>query len=267
MERHLTLEAMARLVDETPDSEEALHLGACARCRIQLDRLRDQTQALGGLPSVRPGASPWAAMEARLVAEGLLGEPEAEEVKGPTVPLGREEGHSGQRSVGAGSGPGAPGSVLGRAIPWSRLAAGLLLFLFGTGVGSMAGSSGLLGPGSQAESWVVAGPEAMETLLATPGGLSLMEAQEALTVTEEWHRLALERYRERMLEEVGESGEESGDPHLRYALMETLLQVGREALWAAPTDPFLNGLVLNVQVEQDAARLGMERGSPDRIWY
>jgi|GEM_PF-469174 len=266
MERHLTLEAMARLVDEAPDSEEALHLEACARCRHELDGLRDQTQALGTLPSVRPGASPWETMASRLEAEGLLGEPEAGEVKGPALPLRRDEGFAGKRPLVAGSGRAARGGA-GSAIPWSRLAAGLLLFLLGAGVGSTAGSSGLLGPGSQAEPWAVAGPESMETLLATPGGLSLVEAQEALAVTEEWHRLALERYREQVLEEAGGTGEDPGDPHLRYALMETLLQVGREALWAAPTDPFLNGLVLNVQVEHDAARLGMERGSPDRIWY
>ena len=264
MERHLTLEALARLVDESPDGDEAVHLDTCTHCRRELDELRNQTQALAGLPAVRPGAAAWSVMEARLEAEGLLGNPRVAEARGREG-TGREGERPGTQAASmGGTGIGRANGGPARSFPWSRLAAGLLLFLFGAGVGSITGSSGLFGPGSDDERRIGAVHEALEALLATPGDLSPTEAQEALAVAEEWHRLALERYREQM---VGEAGDGMEDPHLRYALMETLLQAGREALWAAPTDPFLNGLVLNVQVEQDAALMGMARSSPDRVWY
>ncbi|TVR62975.1 MAG: hypothetical protein EA422_10415 [Gemmatimonadales bacterium] len=240
MERHLTLETLARLVDESPDEREAAHLDGCPQCRRELDGLKEQTQVLAALPSVRPGAAPWKVLERRLEAEGLVAAP----------------GRPTRRS-------GAARKTAPRTMAWSRLAAGILLFLLGAGVGS----SGLLGTSGEGSGWAAAGPGGIESLLASAGALSLAEAQEVLATTEEWHRLALEQYRERVMAEAGEADGHTGDPHVRYALMESLLEVGREALWAAPADPFLNGLVLNVQVEQDAARMGMTATAPDRIWY
>ncbi len=237
MERHLTLETLARLLDESPDETEAAHLETCPRCLRELEGLREQTHALTSLPSVRPGSAPWEALESRLESEGLLAAPGT-------------SGSGGKTSAS-------------RPMPWSRLAAGILLFLLGAGVGS----AGLLGPSGGGSGWDPTGPDGIEALLASSGGFSLTEAQEVLAMTEEWHRLALEQYRERVMAEAGEAQDDTEDPHVRYALMESLLQAGREALWAAPADPFLNGLILNVQVEQDAARMGMAATSPDRIWY
>ena len=69
---HLTLEALSRLVDEAPTAPETDHLSRCGRCASELDALRGQKAALGGLPDVRPPRGAWEEVEARLLAEGLI---------------------------------------------------------------------------------------------------------------------------------------------------------------------------------------------------
>lgn len=69
---HLTLEDMARLVDEAPSSIEKSHLDACAACRTELRALREQTAELSTLPPLDPPEQAWDAIEERLRAEGLL---------------------------------------------------------------------------------------------------------------------------------------------------------------------------------------------------
>jgi len=150
MERHLTLETLARLLDESPDETEAAHLETCPRCLRELEGLREQTHALTSLPSVRPGSAPWEALESRLESEGLLAAPGT-------------SGSGGKTSAS-------------RPMPWSRLAAGILLFLLGAGVGS----AGLLGPSGGGSGWDPTGPDGIEALLASSGGFSLTEAQEVL---------------------------------------------------------------------------------------
>jgi hypothetical protein len=68
---HLTLTALARLVDETPTALEAAHLQACADCRGELDRLRADVASLAALPDIAPPTHAWHALDARLAAEGL----------------------------------------------------------------------------------------------------------------------------------------------------------------------------------------------------
>lgn len=70
---HLSLEALARLVDEPPTAEEVEHLEACAECRRELDELIAQTAALGDLPDLfPPPADAWPALAERLRQEGLI---------------------------------------------------------------------------------------------------------------------------------------------------------------------------------------------------
>ncbi|HEX2190309.1 MAG TPA: hypothetical protein VHG51_15480, partial [Longimicrobiaceae bacterium] len=70
--QHLTLEAVARLVDEAPEPGEALHLRECLTCRRELAEMRAQTEALARLATPEPSPRAWTALEARLVEEGLL---------------------------------------------------------------------------------------------------------------------------------------------------------------------------------------------------
>ena len=72
---HLTIESLARLVDESPTAAEQGHLAACAECRAALDELRAQTAelaALGALPSVEPPAHAWERIAARVEADRVV---------------------------------------------------------------------------------------------------------------------------------------------------------------------------------------------------
>lgn len=69
---HMSLEALARLVDETPTQEEREHLERCASCRAELEALREQRDALASLPALEPSADAWSELETRLRDEGLI---------------------------------------------------------------------------------------------------------------------------------------------------------------------------------------------------
>ncbi|HEU5209209.1 MAG TPA: hypothetical protein VFU06_07345 [Longimicrobiales bacterium] len=96
---HLNAETLARLVDERPDALEAAHLDGCPACRAELDALRADVRALGGLGGIEPPARAWDELHERLVDEGLVRD-------------------------------------TGRRIPaWMQIAAALALFLTGTAAG------------------------------------------------------------------------------------------------------------------------------------
>jgi hypothetical protein len=117
---HLSLEALARLVDEEPGADAAEHLEQCVRCADELTRLRDLRDALGSLPEIVPPQGDWQEIEARLRSEGLVQSP------GLFQKLG-----------------------LARTPPWMRSAAAVLLFLSGVGTGAAITSergSVLFGP-------------------------------------------------------------------------------------------------------------------------
>ncbi len=71
MER-LSLEALARLVDEAPTDEEKKVLAANPDLQRELEALEEQTRALKDLPAVFPPPEGWHELEARLVEEGLV---------------------------------------------------------------------------------------------------------------------------------------------------------------------------------------------------
>jgi hypothetical protein len=69
---HLTLETIARLVDEAASQQEAEHLEACRACARELEDMRADSAVLAGLPPLEPPARAWGAIEARLSSEGLM---------------------------------------------------------------------------------------------------------------------------------------------------------------------------------------------------
>lgn len=110
---HLTLETMARLVDEPALPEEAKHLAECRGCAGELAALREQTEALGGLPEIMPPQGDWDVLEAELRSEGLVRDPSL------------------ARTLG-----------LARTPAWMPAAAAIVLFLGGTAVGAGVASRG-----------------------------------------------------------------------------------------------------------------------------
>lgn len=70
--RHLKLEELARLVDEASDPEETAHLEACEECRLELEAMREQTEALGTLPKLMPPPDAWPDLQERLRKEGVI---------------------------------------------------------------------------------------------------------------------------------------------------------------------------------------------------
>jgi hypothetical protein len=104
---HLSLETLARLIDESPDAEERAHLERCTPCAREYEALRDQTAELGTLPELLPPKGDWKVLEAKLRSEGLVRDP------GVFQRLG-----------------------LARTPSWMKAAAAILLFLAGSGTGA-----------------------------------------------------------------------------------------------------------------------------------
>lgn len=103
---HLSVEHLARLVDERPSAEEAEHLGACAACASELRGLKELSTALATLPEIMPPKGDWKVLEAQLRSEGLVRDP------GLVQRLG-----------------------LARTPGWMKAAAAVVLFLSGAGTG------------------------------------------------------------------------------------------------------------------------------------
>lgn len=161
---HLTLEHLARLVDDPPTTEEMRHLADCRRCAEELDALREQTKALGSLPEILPPKGDWQAIEARLRSEGLVEDPGL------------------FRRLGLAHTPG-----------WMKVAAAAILFLSGTGTGvAVAGTSALGGSTGTARSAEV------------DDAASVEEAATLVRTAEEQYVSAVSRYRELLARDGGE---------------------------------------------------------------
>ena len=209
---HLTREALARLVDETPLSEETDHLATCPTCASEMEALRGQTRALGALPEIRPPLGDWDVLEARLRSEGLIEVPSL---------LSR--------------------LTLAQTPAWMRIAAAAALFLGGSLLGA-AVTSGRSAGGEMA----AAGQDA-----AAFAEVDNVDAAAASVRTAEDNYIrALSRYRQ-LLEQGGDE-DVMGDPSSRFAALEYLVAAGHAAVRQAPADPFLNGLLASTLAEREA---------------
>jgi hypothetical protein len=209
---HLTRESLARLVDESPQAEEARHLATCLVCASELEALRAQTRALASLPEIRPPMGDWEVLEARLRSEGLV------EMPGLLERLS-----------------------LAHTPPWMRTAAAIALFLGGTGVGAAFTSQAPLASRP--------GDGVGETALFT-SATNLDDAAAAVQVAEQNYINAVSQYRQ-FLAGNGED-DLLGDPRGRYAALEYLVMASQAAVRQAPADPFLNGLLASTMAEREA---------------
>ena len=216
---HLTIEVLARLVGEAPSPEENEHLESCAACQSELRALKDQTEAIGSLPDLRPPPGDWEALEARLVSEGLV----------RTSGLARKASH--WWSSG-----------------WVQAAAALVLFLGGATLGS-----GMVGSNEGIDVARNGSPPGLELIPVSSQAQpisNLADAAEAVNDAEQRYMLALLQYRQ-MLDAQGEPTY-IGDPTARFAAIEAIVAASRAAIQQAPADPFVNGVLVSSLAEREA---------------
>ena len=224
---HLTLEALARLLDEEPRGGEREHLSSCLHCTAELASMRDQTEALADLPDVRPPQGDWEVVEARLVSEGIV----------------RKRNMFGVTSLGV-----TPG--------WMRSAAALVLFAGGIGLGSA-----LTSHGQAAEPTM----DSLADLVPVESAVrpaSLGQAEDAVRLAERQYMDAMLQYRE--MRNAGDGGFQVADPAGRFAALEALVATSRAAVREAPADPFLNGILISAMAERQAV---LQRVSGNAEWY
>jgi len=217
MERHLTLEALARLVDEAATRDEHAHLADCEECRGRLDALREQTAALGQLPDVRPPRGDWAVLEARMASEGLV----------------RPEPNLLQRLA---STPG-----------WMRVAASVVLFAGGVGVG--AGLDRMAPADTR--------PALASGAARSQGGVSTVALETATVSTADAAadlvRIKEREYRDALVQfaQLSEGEGTAPNPEARMASLDYAIVSLQAGLQEAPADPVLNGFLASMLAERD----------------
>jgi hypothetical protein len=277
--QHLTLETLARLVDEPAEAHEAAHVASCLVCRRELDEMRAQTRALSGLSDPEPAPEAWFALETALRAEGLIRD-------APARP--------GVRFAGRG---------------WLRIAAGAALFLLGGAAGVYLRGDrqprlATRGPETvRGEPVVVRGPEATDggrfasagpgvpemdprrplvvepagrgqgVRLASSGtdgtgatraprpapGPEVASAERQLAEAEAGYLAALQRY-------AAIADPQSGaDAATRMSALDRMINTTGAALESAPDDPVANGYHLAALRERDDLR--RQIAQTDKDWF
>lgn len=173
---HLSLEDLARLLDEEPSMSEAEHLEGCTLCQRELAALRTDRDALGDLPDLLPPPpNAWPDLAERLRAEGLM----RDESRHETIP--------------------GPARAVGQR--FLRLAAALALILLGGGAGYLIRGGEVTGQGASGP--VAYRPGVGETTSPANGTTGaagegsdevIAAAALALRAAETEYRLALTRY-------------------------------------------------------------------------
>lgn len=223
MER-LTLEELARLVDEQPTPAERKALDRDPEARRQLEALQALTAALKDLPAVLPPPAGWDQLRARLVAAGLIRR--------------RPRRFAVSRR-------------------WMQAAAALVLFAGGTGFGAAWGPSlggwlgdSPVGQGGASPGTAVAGAlPATSAATAAPSFATVEEARTAVESAEEQWAEAFDAY-QRLLRSQGLLPA-APDPASRAHFMELIRTASQTALQESPGDPFLNTVYVSATREQE----------------
>ena len=247
---HLTLETLARLIDDAPDPTETGHLDICAQCREELEAMRADVAVLNRLPDVEPSPAQWIRLEQRLEREGLMRQPRWQ---------------------------WQPAAL--------RMAAAIVIFVLGGISAALVMrprdtqyiTSNQVPAPAVAER-VVPQPNPDVTLANTPPSTvaaapanaalppavrparTAEEAAERLRAAESEYLTALTRFAEL-------SGRaEEGDPVARLAALESIVATTRAALGRAPADPVINGYHLTAIAQRDAL-LRQVNASQQQTWY
>ncbi len=243
---HLTLETLARLIDESPDPTEMGHLDICLQCRDDLEAMRADSAALHRLPDSDPSIAQWVRLEHRLEREGLMR----------------------------------------RNWRWQpaalRMAAAIVIFVLGGFSAALVmrpdGTQYLTtngAPMGQVVQQPISTPSPSATLAnavvepeqtaSAPVTITLQPARTAeeaatrLRTAESDYLAALARFGEL-------SGRiDEGDPLARLAALESIVATTRAALGRAPADPVINGYHLTAVAQRDA--LLRQVSASGQTWY
>lgn len=218
---HLTLETLARLVDEAPNAGESAHLETCKDCRRELDALREQTVALSELPRLAPSSDAWPDLRRRL----------------------REEGLSRRRMRLS---PGVLRAAAAVALLIAGGASGWTLRGLGAAETTMA--AGADGPAPAATETRLADGSAsgqQPSMGAVTGAADRTAGEAAGNLSNAQFEAALEEY---MVQNTGPAS----DPAARLAALDNIVLTTAEALNESPADPVINGYHKMAQAQRQA---------------
>jgi hypothetical protein len=239
---HLSLETIARIVDEGPSAEEKSHLERCRICTAELEGMREDVQSLHMMPDISPAPEAWGALERRLTDEGLIK----------------------ARSRFAMS-----------FTPLMQMAAAVTLLVGGAIAGRMTAPVQTQyvaqeQPRTQPQSLRTGEvPQTVETPPVTLASNALRsnaqprsadEAAQMLREMEELYLNALTRYAEYT------SASQTGDPVARLAALQSIVNTTQAALSAAPADPVINGYHLTALAQRDVTLRQVAAATGER-WY
>ena len=242
---HLSLETIARIVDEGASVEEKAHLDGCRICTAELEGMREDVQSLHMMPDISPAPEQWGALERRLTDEGLI--------------------------------RARPRFALSSFTPLMQMAAAVVLFIGGSIAGRMTapvvtqfvadGSSPRVeDPQSTTDNAVQTSVETAAVTLtsnALRGNAQPRNADEAAQMLREMEELylnALTRYAEFT------SVPQTNDPVARLAALQSIVNTTEAALNAAPADPVINGYHLTALAQRDATLRQVAAATGER-WY
>jgi hypothetical protein len=240
---HLSLETIARIVDEGASADEQAHLAACRICTAELEGMREDVQSLHMMPDISPAPEAWGALERRLTDEGLI--------------------------------RARPRFTLSSFTPLMQMAAAVVLFIGGSVAGRMTApvvtqyvaageqrNNTQATPGTSQQT-PVQSPAVSLTSNALSGNTQPRSAEEAaqmLRDMEELYLNALTRYAEFT------SVPQTNDPVARLAALQSIVNTTQAALNAAPADPVINGYHLTALAQRDATLRQVAAATGDR-WY
>ena len=229
---HLTLESLARLVDEPPTTDEHAHLDACAACSTALDQMRVQTVALAALPVHVPPSTAWEGITARL----------------------QEHDHRRERRSGS----------------FLRIAAAIGLFALGAATQAVvfAGSPARAGSAAtearerqRASDTGVRQAAAAAELISSSAPATIDDATARLRIAEALYTRAL------LDHATLASPEPPRDAVARLATLEAIVLTTRAALERAPADPLINTYHLAAQAERESLLDQLRRRPEAGRWY
>jgi hypothetical protein len=229
--QHLTIETVARLVDEAPDSAEATHLEQCDDCRQLLEAMRADLAALADLPMIEPPPTEWDELEGRLLEEGLIR-------RRPVAPS--------RWSRGA-----------------VRAAASVAIFALGAfaGAGWTRQPAGRLEPISPS----FAGVETSATPSVAVPMVAVREPRSA-EETLAFYRQAEAVWLDALDRAASLRVNDAENPVARLAALNAIAAITRSALAEAPADPVLNGYHLTALAQREATVRQMAASGNGR-WF